>query len=216
MNRRDLLIGALATGTTLALPAVAETTKPLIESDDAFFDRIRPLQLGVLETLEHYASKESDEIYYQAIFQHDIFIASCAKHTISLEPGESYYKIRKTFPTKGMGIEFVKKLYPELIYAQIRSGDKQSDSIKSGYRGAIRVMFRDEIIQTDYEIVHDDTKEHVLISDMPLWDIGRAWACLENIRVNGKPVSRPAVGSSHLPEYLLQPFRKGNPEIEYI
>lgn len=145
----------------------------------------------------------------------------------------THYKTRFEFPTEKEAIDFVRSLIPELTYVELQDNNYDEPYIRAGNRGAIRAAYPMPIHRTEWKIVsrktepygfgvQRETTQDIQISDTTLWDIARAWACLENIRVNGKPVDRArnivVQGRSgrSLSEYMTQPFLKGDPVIKTV
>ena len=134
--------------------------------------------------------------------------------TLEHDPKTGYIT-RWEFNTVEEAEDFVRDLIPELTYIKIlcRSFPAPHKSITSGYRDAVRAQFEaDEIKETQWKIVSKKTGGMVLDAHISFGNIGMVWAWLENIRVNGQVVTRN--GTSHISEYLTQPFKKGNPVID--
>lgn len=136
--------------------------------------------------------------------------------------GESRYITRWTFDSKSKAEDFVRSLQPE-ITRMFLGKEKVVSSIRSGYRGTVRVQAND-VRRLECMIVSnrgEDSVTHVHLQRPPFTDIEEAWGYLSNIRVNGEVVSGPMLsqvvwkdGSTHrLSRFLIRPFRKGNPEI---
>jgi len=128
-------------------------------------------------------------------------------------PNTRYVPLRM-FPKSDGGeegaIAFVKALRPKLYQAEVQVNFEDrglGDVIASGYRGAIRSAFKYEVANTIYNIV-DERDGKVIIG--PEWDgyclfnCERAWAVIENIRVNDKPVQMHE--PNKIPLILTQPF----------
>lgn len=125
---------------------------------------------------------------------------------------ETKYIGQWEFDTEEDAITFVRSLIPRLRKITVRA-TPGIDSIRSGYRGAVRAQFNGGIIEMEVEIVsrkEDGTYTLVLGEHVPWWSVENAWGYLSNIRVNGKPVPRPGKGIS---EYLTEPFLKGEPYV---
>lgn len=136
-----------------------------------------------------------------------------------------HYRTRWTFNTVEEAEEFVRSLIPELMLLEVEQSHNPLyiSGVKSGYRGAVKAQFLDNIKRMQIKIVHEKTGECVLADTetsqnrFPFWDISTAWAFLSNIRVNGRPVARDVKnGRPIFNQYLSQPIRKGNPSIVYL
>ena len=122
------------------------------------------------------------------------------------------YVTRWEFNTVEEAEDFVRDLIPELTYIRTGKDDAglTTTEIRSGYRDAVRVIQRGDIIETQWKIVSKKTGNTVLEGHINFGNIGMTWAWLENIRVNGQVVTR---NTKHgISEYLIQPFRKA----EYV
>jgi hypothetical protein len=135
-----------------------------------------------------------------------------AEVTVLKHNPDTRYTHYKIFATKQEAIEFVQNLMPRIDYVMIcrRLPDSlaHSSKVRSGYRGAVRSGYTDgEIITTYYSIV--DKRDGSVIfgayDGMPIWSADRAWAIIENMRVNGKPVDVRSAGSA-LPSYITMPI----------
>ena len=129
------------------------------------------------------------------------------------------YETLRTYSTRKEAEDLVKALQPRLVSATCVVDPEESRivALRSGYRDAVRSIYKaNEIIQTVYEIIDTRSKEIVIPWHYDegtfIFDCGRAWSIIENIRVDGEPVQMPG----HLSPYLMQPFDRGTPNIRYI
>jgi len=132
--------------------------------------------------------------------------------TLEHDEKSSYYKERWTFDTEEEALEFVRSLIPNLFRVDLHKGTV--DEVRTGYLEAARYMVNDPV-KYYWNIVDRRTGLPHWVSDFPLWDFNRAWAVLENIRVDGKPVSR-SEGEYAICEYISQPIIVKNAEIIYV
>jgi hypothetical protein len=126
------------------------------------------------------------------------------------------YKTLCEFITEEDAIKFVQALIPRLVSITLRKHPNKIDSIRSGYRGAIRYMHEDSIHATIWEIVNKDTKEVFNLSEnVHIFQVEYAWMLIASIRVNDKPVWLKERDTG-MPNTLCMPFDKGTPYIHYI
>jgi hypothetical protein len=141
---------------------------------------------------------------------------------VLLHSPNTRYEILRTYDTKEEAEALVKALMPRLFSITLAVSPfdvytRQSEPLQSGYRRAVRAIYKPgHIVNTVFEII-DKRNEEVIIDagfdGVPIFDVGRAWAIIENIRVGGKPVQMQDKG---LPVYLIQPFARGENNITYV
>jgi len=118
---------------------------------------------------------------------------------------EIAYYTKWVFKSELEAITFVQSLVPVLTKIVGIKGESTPESIECMIVSKDKP---DEILIAGWDIQGVGQIREVL----PFWNISNAWTYLLGIRVNGKIVQRPLSGSS-LSQYLVEPFRKGNPEL---
>jgi hypothetical protein len=118
---------------------------------------------------------------------------------------ETDYVNRWEFDTTKEAEEFVRGLIP---HVQALSVEGRQTEIRTGYRDALRYRGQEYVCW----LQHKGTgfvvaRKH---SGLHFYNVADAWAYLENIRIDGKIVTRPTVnrhtGKAGLNEYLTQPI----------
>jgi len=122
------------------------------------------------------------------------------------------YETLRTYSSHEEAVELVKNLTPRLISATIAidlEGQKKITTVDSGYRKAIRAIYKaNRIVNTVFDIIDSRTEEVVIpynFDEVGMFDAGRAWAVIENIRVDGLPVQMHKTGK--IPWVFMQPFK---------
>ena len=136
----------------------------------------------------------------------------------------THYETLREYATEEGAIELVRHLLPRLYSATVckRNTDEEYvGTLRSGYRQAVRGVFKHgDVTHTVFEIIDTRTREVVISPTYDdgwyIFDAGRAWAIIENIRVNGKPVQLET--ENKLPRLLTQPFNvgQGTADIKYV
>lgn len=130
------------------------------------------------------------------------------------------YETLCEFSTKEEAEEFVRHLYPRLASVKVARDPVKLGLIKTGYRDAVRVIYADgTIISTLFEIIDRRTGNIVIdagFDNAPIFDCGRAWAIIENIRIDDLPVQMGKTFGSSISPYLLQPFDRGKDNVIYV
>jgi hypothetical protein len=126
--------------------------------------------------------------------------------------GKSHYAVQMTFSSKQEAEAFVQSLFPVLLRIFVFDDDWHMSQLRSGYRDAVRAQFKGTIQRMEVGIWSEQDGKLVFLHHPAFWSIENAWAYLENIRINGEPVSRPS-STGRISSYLVQPFKKGDCEI---
>jgi hypothetical protein len=130
------------------------------------------------------------------------------------------YEVLRSFQSEEEAVSFVKALRPRIASITLAVGDLQAPEqyLTSGWRNAIRGFYRhNQIVSCFYEIIDTRTEEIVIPLDdteFLLFDCGRAWAVIENIRVNGKPIQMHE--TEKIPLVMIQPLLVGKDNIHYV
>lgn len=131
-------------------------------------------------------------------------------------PDATRYETLRIFKSREEAEALVKALRPRLVSATMIVS---RTNVRSGSRRAVRVQLykANDIVKTLYEIVDSRTNEVIIDTGFdacPMFDCGRAWSIIENVRVDGIPVTMNQPGK--LPFFITQPVITAGVRVSYM